>query len=545
MKTQPWIPELILYNGDFQTQDLKRPTAQAVAIANGRFVAVGDNSTVKSLAGTGTDLIDLKGRLGLPGFVDAHFHFYEWAFLHQGLDLSGCQSLDQFLQTLHRKAATYRHDQWIVGYGWTESAWPEGRMPTATDLDQVAPNHPVILWRVDLHLAVANSSGLQKAGIDHNMPDPNQGCIDRDQNGQPSGILRERAIQMVKKHLPRPSLSALTQTMRSGMAALHARGITGLHDIRLMGGTEGPLSMQALQQLDANGDLALRCWVGLPGERIDRAIGLGLKSGWGSDRLRIGHLKYFSDGSMGARTAWLHEPYVDAASGMPLTSMEDIGHAIQKADRAGLAVMVHAIGDRANHELVSIFEDLQRSQNRHAKKAPVGPRIPHRIEHLQMIQPRDLERLATLGVVASVQPHHLALDLEMIERSLGDRGRHCYVFKNMLNAGIPLMFGSDYPVCDFDPIKGIHSAVTRQSPMGHPPDGWYPDQRLTVAEAIRAYTLTPAEVSGAGDELGSVTPGKRADMVVLNRNIYKLPPKELLEAQIDLTVFDGQIVYER
>jgi predicted amidohydrolase YtcJ len=418
-------------------------------------------------------------------------------------------------------------------------------MPTATDLDRVTPHHPVILWRVDLHLAVANSSGLKKAGIDHATPDPDQGRIDRDQKGQPSGILRERAIQMVKAHLPRPALSALTQTMRSGMAALHARGITGVHDIRLMGGNEGPLSMQAWQQLDANGELALRCWVGLPGERIDQAIGLGLKSGWGSDRLRIGHLKYFSDGSMGARTAWLQKPYNDAASGMPLTSMQEIGQAVQRADQAGLAVMVHAIGDRASHELVSIFENLRRAQNRPTDKPGARLRIPHRIEHLQMIQPHDLKRLATLGVVASVQPHHLALDMEMIEHSLGQRGQHCYVFNHMLNAGIPLIFGSDYPVCDYNPLAGIHSAVTRQNTMGLPADGWYPDQCLTVDEAVRAYTITPAQVSGAGHTLGTLSVNKRADLIVLDRNIYAIPAADILDTKIDMTLFDGQIVYRR
>ena len=230
---------------------------------------------------------------------------------------------------------------------------------------------------------------------------------------------------------------------------------------------------------------------------------------------------------------------------MPLTPMDDIAKAISKADQAGLAVMVHAIGDRANRDLVTIFENLHRSQTQHSAASRTSSKIPHRIEHLQMIQPADIKRLAELGVVASVQPHHLALDVEMIERSLGSRGRHCYVFRNLLDAGIPLIFGSDYPVCDYNPLAGIHSAVTRQGLNGQPSNGWYEDQCLTVAEAVRAYTLTPAEVSGSGHELGSLSVGKKADLIVLDRNIYEIPPADIAKSKVDLTVFDGQIVYRR
>lgn len=538
-------PELILYNGNFQTQDEHSPIAQAVAIAQGLLVAVGDNPSVKALATSDTQQIDLQGRLGLPGLIDSHFHFYEWACLHQGLELSGCHALHQLLEALHQAAAKTPSGSWLVGYGWTETGWPEGRMPTASDLDQVTTDHPVILWRGDLHLAVANTPALQKAGIDVQTPDPELGRIDRDMRGRPSGILRERAIHLVKSKLPRPSVATITEALRSGLAALHALGITGLHDVRLMGGLEGPMALKTWQQLDADGDLTMRCWVGLPGEQLDAAIALGLKTGWGSGRLRIGHLKYFSDGSMGARTAWLLKPYLDADVGMPLTPMDEIAQALSKADVAGLAVMVHAIGDRANRELVTIFENLHRSHDHLPAESGLRPGVPHRIEHLQMIHSNDVARLTGLGVVASVQPHHLALDLKMIDRSLGRRGRHCYVFRNLIKAGIPLIFGSDCPVCDPNPLAGIHSAVTRQTRQGQPSGGWYADQTMTVNEAVRAYTITPAEVSGAGHELGSLTPGKRADLIVLDRNIYAIPPMDILKARVDLTLFDGQIVYQR
>jgi predicted amidohydrolase YtcJ len=545
LETSRRVPDLILYNGLVQTQDPLQPTAEAVAVSGNRLAAVGSDTAIKALAGIDTQEIDLHGRLVLPGLIDSHFHYYEWARLHQGIDLSGCRSLQQLVQVLRQAAAQTAPGNWILGWGWTETGWPENRMPSASTLNAATTDHPVILWRGDLHLAVANTPALQKAGIGPQTADPDQGSIDRDSRGQPSGLLRELAINLIKAKLPHPPLTALTDTMRSGFTFLHALGITGLHDVRLMGGLESPLAWQAWQQLDTDHDLAVRCWAGLPGERLDAAIALGLKTGWGSDRLRIGHVKYFRDGSMGARTAWLLKPYRDGGSGMPLTPLDAIAHAAYKADQAGLAVMVHAIGDRANRDLVALFANLVRQRERTRTELYAGPDILHRIEHLQMIHPADLDRLADLGVAASVQPHHLAQDMDMIDRELGKRGRHCYLFRSILKAGIPLIFGSDYPVCDPNPMTGIHSAVTRQTLLGRPSDGWYPDQRLTVDEAVRAYTSTPAQVSGSGHELGSLTAGKLADLVVLDRNIYAIPPNEIQYARAVMTIFDGQIVYER
>jgi hypothetical protein len=277
--------------------------------------------------------------------------------------------------------------------------------------------------------------------------------------------------------------------------------------------------------------------MGIPGERLEEAIALGLRTGFGDDYLRVGHVKFFADGGQGARTAWMLEPYLDAAGcGMPLTPPEDVAEAVRRADRAGLAVAVHAIGDRANRELITVFEQHATGNTRH---------VPHRIEHVQMIRPDDVARLARLGIVASVQPIHVTDDIPMMEKSVGPRGRFAYPFRDMLDAGVTLALGSDCPVADPNPLWGIHAAVTRQGRDGTPPGGWYPQQRLTVAQAVRGFSMGPALVSGREAHLGSITPGKLADLVVLDRDIFAVEPMEIAQAQVMVTVFDGRVVYER
>jgi len=310
-----------------------------------------------------------------------------------------------------------------------------------------------------------------------------------------------------------------------------------------MGGLEGARALKAWERLNEMGELALRCWVCIPGERLDEAIALGLRTGLGGDRLRIGHLKYFADGGMGARTAWMLEPYLDAECGMPLFPMDEFAEAVKKADRAGLAVMVHAIGDRANREVITVFEELEKARVKDGKPAYAPPWIPHRIEHVQMIRPEDLERLARLGVAACVQPHNMILDISMIDESVGPKGKWTYSYRDMLDAGVPVFFSSDAPVCDTSPLVGIHAAVTRQRKDGTPEGGWYPEQRITVEEAVRCYTIVPATTYGREHELGSITPGKHADLVILDRDIYSVDPMEIVDTRVDLTIFDGRIVY--
>ena len=535
------IADLILTHGRIRTQYPDRPLAEALALAGDRILAVGSKADAASVAGPGTRFIDLQDRLVLPGFIDSHFHYHQWALNRAHLDLSDAASLRELLESVRRDAATKEPGRWILGFRFNEGDWPESRIPTRRDLDAAAADHPVALWRCDLHLATANSAALAAAGIDGTTADPNRGVIDREADGRPSGILRERAIDLLKDALPAPGLPETAAAMEEGQAEIHRLGITGIHDMRLMGGREGAEALSAWQVLEQKGRLALRCWVSVAGEGLDEAVALGLRSGFGGERLRIGLVKFFADGGMGARTAWMLEPYRDAGGGMPLIPVAELQAAVEKADRAGLAVAIHAIGDRANREVVKIFRRVLR--DRGSGHAGLHPAVRHRVEHLQMMRPGDISRLARLPVAACVQPANLPLDIDMIEDAVGHRAKFAYAIRDMMDAGLPVCFSSDCPVCDPDPLMGIHAAVTRCRPDGTPSGGWCALQKIRVDEAVRAYTRTPAEICGCGEELGSISPGKKADLVVLDRDIYCIDPQEIPRTRVAMTIFGGEIVY--
>ena len=536
---------MVLLNGTIHTMDTQTPQARAVAVRAGQIMAVGGNKEISALADSSTKRIDLKGRLVLPGMMDSHFHFYDWAMGRKQLELSGETSLEQLLVKVAGSARKIPDGSWILGQGWNESDWSEHSMPDRARLDAVAPNHPVALWRCDLHLVAVNSMALNLAGIGKDTPNPEDGIIEKDASGEPTGILRELAPNLIKAVIPDPGSRAIVAAMQDGISHLHSLGLTGIHDVRLMGGLEGASALKAWQLLNESRDLTLRCWVSLPGERLQEAVALGLRTGMGDDRLRIGHLKYFADGGMGARTAWMIEPYLDAGYGMPLSSIDELKRAVQTAEKAGLAVIIHAIGDRTNREIITLFEELAATRKDNDAESYAPPLLPHRIEHTQMIRSEDIRRLANLGVAACVQPHNMILDINMIHASVGSLGRHTYAYREMIDAGVPIMFSSDAPVCDPSPLVGIHAAVTRQRRDGTPQGGWYPDQRISVEQSVRGYTTVPANFYGRSHELGSLTPGKKADIIVLNRNIFEIDPMEIIETQVDVTLFDGRVVYAR
>jgi hypothetical protein len=541
MKISALVPQIILYNGILATQSSAHPHAQAVTVGNGKILALGRDEDMLNLAGPDTEKIDLDGRLVMPGFIDTHIHFYEWALNRQGIKLDDLTHLEGLLARVREAADSRPPGQWIIGQGWNETDWTDRYMPTRETLDRVAPAHPVLLWRCDLHLAAANSSALSLAGITADTPDPPQGRIEHDTTGEPSGILRELAINLVRQAIAPPEADQVMEAFEDAAKALHRRGVTGIHDVRLMADKDSASAFQTFQKLDQEGRLDLRSWVTLPGHDLDNIIGLGLRTGFGNDRLRVGHVKFFSDGGMGARTAWLIDPYLDAERGMPLVDMDVLAHNIDQADNAGLSVMVHAVGDRANRELINIFEALE---SRRSSSGSPSPAIAHRIEHVQMIRPEDANRLRNLNLALCVTPANLVLDMKLIDLAVGEKGKWTYAFRQLMDTGAPVMFSSDCPVCDPDPLLGIHAAVTRLRADGTPQGGWYPDSRVTVAEALKAYTSTSAAVHKAGD-LGSIAPDKRADLVVLSRNILVIPPSQLPEIRVDMTLFDGRIVHRR
>ncbi len=537
-------PDLILLNGNICTLDNQKPKAEAIAVKAGQIMAVGESDAIDALAGQQTERIVLDGRLVIPGLMDSHFHFYDWAMGRQQLDLARVDSLDELLDEVAQTAEQLPQEKWILGQGWNESDWPEHIMPRRDHLDAVAPAHPVALWRCDLHLVSVNSRALELAGIDETTPDPPDGIIEKDSSGHPTGILRELAPNLIKAVIAAPEIDVVVGAMQDGITHLHSLGLTALHDVRLMGGLEGAPALKAWQLLNEKDKLDLRCWVSLAGERLEEAIALGLRTGLGDDRLHIGHLKYFADGGMGARTAWMLEPYLDAEYGMPLGSIDELRQKIGAAEKSGLAVIVHAIGDRTNREVITVLEQLAELRHRTEAQSSIAPALSHRIEHAQMIRSEDIQRLAGLKVAACVQPHNMILDINMIEESVGPLGRYTYAYKEMIDAGIPVLFSSDAPVCDPSPLVGIHAAVTRQRRDGTPAGGWYPEQRISVADALRGYTTVPAAFYGQTRNMGSLTPGKWADMVVLDRDIFQVDPMEIADTRVKMTIFDGRIVYQ-
>lgn len=533
------MPTLVLYNGKLTTQDPAYPHATALALQNGRILAAGSDADIRALARPHTRQINLHSRRVLPGLTDAHIHFQDWAMLQQGVLLAETHSLADARNRVRRAVQNAPPGQWIVGQGWNETTWPTPKRPTRADLDDLAPQNPVILWRTDLHSVWVNSQALQAAGITPQTPNPDMGLIERDTAGQPTGILQELAVNLVRQVMPRPTNAAVDQAMRRAIAAAHRLGLTGVHDMRIMGGADGPPAFAAWQRLRAAEQLALRVWMMLPGEQLAEAIALGLRTGFGDDYLRIGGIKLFSDGATGSRTAWMLEPFTDGGTGLPLTPMSTIADLVSRAHRAGISATIHAIGDRAIRELLDVFTEVLHNQPQTDR-----PPAPHRIEHVQHGQAADLARLAPLGLVASVQPIHATDDMTMIDRACGpERAQWAYAFRTLLDTGVTLALGSDCPVASPNPFWGIHAAVTRQRRDGTPAAGWNPAQRLTVAEAVWGYTMGAAYAAGQAARQGSLSPGKPADLIVLEQDIFAIPPQDIPHTRVWLTIFDGKIVY--
>jgi predicted amidohydrolase YtcJ len=539
------MSQMILLNGDLRTQDPDRPRAQAIALEGNRIQAVGSDDEIRRLIGPGSEQIDLAGRLVLPGLTDGHVHFLQWALMRTWLPLSKARSLDDLLGQVVSAARTKGSNEWIMGTGFDESGWPEARVPTRNDLDRAAPNQYVILRRKDCHSISVNSRVLELAGIGERTPDPSGGIIERHSDGRPNGVLKDRAMDLAEKIIPPPTEKEALSVMAPAIQEINALGLTGLHDMRIGGRGEGRLSSRAWNRLQQEGLLSLRCWAAIPGEMLDEVEALGLCTGFGGPRLQTGHLKIFLDGSLGSKTAWVLEPYRDGTYGIPILPLNQVAGTVEKAEGAGFAVSIHSIGDRANRELIQSLEGIQK-QGKSRGGVIVGRRkIPHRVEHLQIIRPGDIARFAHLGIVACMQPLHATDEIELWNRYLGPDFSHGYCFRSLIDQGAQVVFGSDCPVSDPNPFWAIHAAVTRRRRDGTPPGGWFPEQCITVTEAVRAYTLAAALACGRESELGSLVPGKLADLVVLDRNIFEIDPMEIHRTSVDMTIFDGSIAFER
>ena len=539
-------PHLILHNGKVVTLDAARPAATAIALAGERIAAVGSDAAILALAGPATRIVDLGGALVLPGFCDAHIHLSLWALGRREVQIADTRSLDELLARVAAAAAGTPPGRWIVGRGWNESRWGVTGFPTAADLDPVTgPDRPAILYRSDLHSAVVNSAALRLAGIDAGTASPPGGVIDRDAHGEPTGYLRELAIDLVGRHIPLPAAAERRAALREATAELHRLGITAVHAQRIKEGTDGAREWADLLQLREAGELRLRVNCNIAAHDLPHLAALGLRTGFGDNLLRLGHVKVFSDGSLGSRTAWMLAPFVKLApaeaenTGVAVTPPEQMAAEFRAATLAGFPISVHAIGDRANRVVLDIFEELA--------GAGLQPPLPHRIEHVQILNPADWPRLAALGVTASVQPIHALDDMDTADLFLGERTGHIYAFRSLLETGALLAFGSDAPVADPNPFVGLHAAVVRQRPERLPGPAWHGEQRISMADAIYAYTMGAARAAGWEQVIGSLTPGKLADLIVLDRDLFALAAQEdpgaaIAETQVRMTVFGGEVV---
>lgn len=529
---------LILTNGKIHTMDPAQPFVTALAIRDGKILVAGSETDARDALPqvAGDNIIDLKGACVLPGLTDAHIHLMHFS---EGLQQVRAEqpTLQDVLDAVAEFIRRAPTGAWITGFGWNHNVWG-GRFPTAADLDQVAPEHPVILTAKSGHAAWANSLALRMAQVTAQTADPPGGTIVRDERGVPTGILLEAASELVERLAPAPGAEDAANALSQGIQAAHRAGLTCAHDM------DGSDCFGGLQILRAAGQLTLRVVKSIPLAHLDEAIGLGVRTGLGDDWLRIGGVKMFTDGALGPRTAWMLEGYDSAPenTGIATTPIATIRAAVLKANAHGLAATIHAIGDRANREVLNIYTEARDKLAVGAGLAPV--RLRNRIEHVQLLHPDDAGRLAELGVIASMQPLHATSDMHIAEQHWGKRSASGYALRTQQERGAVLALGSDCPVEILDPLAGIHAAVTRRRADGTPgPEGWYPEQRLTVEQAVRGYTTGPAYAAGMEDRLGSLAPGKWADLTILDQDIFTIDPMEILNTRVLATLTAGRFAW--
>jgi hypothetical protein len=544
--------DLVLLHGKIWTgepagaEDTAARFAEAVAIANGRILAVGSDSEIQSYAGGNAEIVDLNGRLTVPGLIDSHTHFISGGFQLLSVDLKDAGSEEEFTRRVAAKARTLAPGRWLLGGGWDEQAWASAKLPTHQMIDAVTGNNPVFLSRHDGHAVLVNSLALKLAGVTRATPDPVGGVIVRDAaTGEPTGILKDAAQNLIAKVIPPPTEAETTEALRTALAEAARVGLTSVHSITVdadswNGSFTGEI--QLLRRAELEGWLTCRMYEIIPITRWEKLRDAGIEHNMGDDFIKLGAVKGFADGSLGSATAWMYEPFADdpANRGIPLPLMNPpakMEALASGADQAQVQICIHAIGDRAIAEILDMYARLGGS-NAAAHR--------FRIEHAQHMRPQDFPRFAQLGIVASMQPYHAIDDGRWAEKRLGqERARWSYAWRSMLDAGVPVAFGSDWPVAPLSPILGIYAAVTRATLDGKHADGWFPEQRLTVEEALRAYTLGSAYAGFQENEKGSITPGKLGDVVVLSDDLFTIPPAKIRNVHVVMTIVGGRIVFSR
>lgn len=528
-------PDQILVNGRIRTLEPNNVIVSALAITRDRISAVGSDSKIIALADNDTRVINLRDRLVIPGMIDAHCHFDHFSRNENNVDVAQ-PSKQLAIKAIAKQAKITPQGQWISGHGWDHNNWSQD-VPSASDLDAAAPNNPVYLTGRSMHISWVNSAALSKANVDHSTPDPPGGIIGRFESGKPNGILYENASDLISAFMPEPSTNAVAANMRLAQEKFWKNGLTGLHDY------DHRLSFNAIKQLYQENTLGLRIVKNMPAELLDEVISEGLTTGSGDTWIRIGGIKVFMDGALGTRTASMLEPYELETTnyGIVVTKQEELLSIAKKANTNSLAMTVHAIGDRANREVLDVYEKLRSTEKKHGH---LPSKLRHRIEHVQLLHPDDYNRLGASQIIASMQPIHATSDMLLAEKYWGNRISGSYAWRTQYNAGAILAFGSDAPVESINPMWGIHAAVTRRKRADHSEEGgWQSQQCLTVDEAVRSYTIGPAYAAYLENDSGTLAPGKLADLVVLDQDIYYCNPLDIHCTNVLGTMIDGKWKY--
>ncbi|HEV7644162.1 MAG TPA: amidohydrolase [Pyrinomonadaceae bacterium] len=525
--------DLIIVNANIQTMDPIVPKAQAIAVMGNRIVAVGTNAEINALADARTKVIDAGGKLVMPGFNDAHLHFTEGGFQLSLVDLRSAASPEEFAARIKAFAAKLQKGQWILGGRWDHENWKPNNLPTKELIDAVTPDNPVFVQRLDGHMAVANSLALKLAGVNKDTKDVDGGLIVRDAAGNPTGVLKDAAMEYVRRVVPDFSFDQKLAAAEAATNYAASLGVTSAQDM------SANTNIGVYQELLRQGKLKTRIYAGAPLPDWQKLADTGIRYAFGDPMLRVGTLKGYADGSLGSTTAWFFDPYADSpnTSGLSGAEIPQMYEHVSGADKAGLQVMIHAIGDRGNATILDVFERVAREDGARDRR--------FRIEHAQHLRQQDIPRFGRLGVVASMQPVHLADDGRWAGKRLDEkRLKGTYAFRTLLDTGAHLAFGTDWAVAPLNPFFGILAAVTRQTTDGKNPNGWIPEQKITIEEAVRAYTQGSAYAEFQENIKGTLSAGKLADIIIVSDDIFTGPPLKMMQTKVLTTIVDGKIVYE-
>jgi predicted amidohydrolase YtcJ len=527
--------DLVILGGKVFTADETHPWVQAVAVKDGKILAVGTTADIRGYVGPATQTLDVGGRLVLPGFYDAHTHFAAGGRSLTDLTFRGVDSVAKVQEMVAAKIKELPPGAPVWGSQYDHSLFPGGRWPTRQDLDKVSPANPVVIERVDGHSVWVNSLALEQSAITRDTPNPFGGEILKDQEtGEPTGILAEAAVSLLKVKRSRPSSSAEEDILR-GLDHARRLGLTSIAT------SSTPGEIEVYRKLEREGRLTLRVYAWLPVEGLDSYIRHGIRQGQGDGLVRVGFLKMFIDGTLGSGTALMLAPFTDepTKSGLPQYPYPKFAELVDKALGNGYQIGVHAIGDKG---VRWVLDAVEAAWKKHGRRD-----LRPRIEHAQVVSPEDVPRFAELGVIASMQPTHCTTDMRFCERRIGpERSKNAYAWRTLLDHGARLAFGTDWPVEPLDPMRGLYSAVTRRSiEFGTPEGGWFPEQCLTMPEAVRLYTAGSAFASFEENSKGRLAPGLWADLVVLSQDIFTVEPRQVLRTEVLWTILGGRVVYHR